>query len=343
MVDSYDGLFFLIVTFIMLFLSVEYHWTSYEYEKSTNRDNQITMRGVFVIVIIVSHMFRNNTSYTDLFSTSVLHFFFPSIVCIFFYYSGYGLMCNFLNKKEQATVIGHITKYFKKLVIPAMIVYLLCIIVAIFTKEQLPAITSIGGWFGQVLLLLYISYIVISCFTNIPKELIALETIFIAIFTVIIKLLGGSSFLFIDLPAFVFGMLVKAEEKRFKNLFKRKWIFISCIVLTLIGGGYLAMARYGAAPTGLGLGLILGFINSISEVIVIQILLTHIYFRKRNLLHVLGTYSYEIYLAGALAKPLALLVCVNRIGYYFMYVILCIIVGVLISKTCNFLLHIGKQ
>ena len=103
------------------------------------------------------------------------------------------------------------------------------------------------------------------------------------------------------------------------------------------------MARYSIVSTGFGIGVILGFANSISEVVMIQILLSHICFKGKNLLNYLGKYSYEIYLAGTFAKPLALIVCSNRIWYYSLYLSLCIVGGLLISRICNNLLCGGKR
>lgn len=336
MLISYSGVFFLLLTFIVVAYSFKPQWFPYDYNRAVHRENQIAVRGVFVLLIIVSHMFRNVEEYADKFSVSVLHFFFPSIVCIFFFYSGYGLMYNF-TKGKRKTFVNQVVGYVKKIAVPALIVYLLCAIIAFFSKEKIPAIASIGGWFAQVLFLLYMSYTAFSHLIESPLNLLYLEAIFVGILTVIVKVCSMGSFVFIDLPAFLFGMVVNLEEKRFQKLLNNKWFFILNIGLTFTGGAYLAMLRYGFAPTGFGIGLVLGFINSISEVVVVQILLTHLCFKDNNLLKILGKYSYEIYLAAAFAKPVTLMICKNRIQYYTLYLSLCILGGVLVSKFCNYL------
>lgn len=336
------GELFLIVLCILVLLSIEHRWEEYNYERCCNKDSQLAIRGLFVLLIIFSHMFRNTENYSDQLSASILHFLFPSIVCIFFFYSGYGLMFSFM-KGKQKTIHSQMAHYLKKLGIPALIAYLITVFIAFFSKNKIPAISSIGGWFAQVLLLLYISYAIFSCIVDSAMKLLVLETVFVVGFTFGAKILGVSSFVYIDLPAFLFGMLVKLDEDRFRKFFQKKSILIASVILTGGGGGYLAMARYGIVSTGFGIGVILGFANSISEVVMIQILLSHICFKGKNLLNYLGKYSYEIYLAGAIAKPLVLMVCSSRIGYYSLYLTLCIVGGLLISKICNNLLRGGKK
>ena len=332
------GKIYVIILCMLALGSIKIHWYKYDYENSCNRDSQLAIRGLFVLIIILSHMFRNVVTYNDLVADSVLHFFFPSIVCIFFFYSGYGLMFNFM-KGKQKTCMSQVAHYLKKLGVPALITYLITIFIAFFSKQEIPAISSIGGWFAQVLLMLYVSYAIFSHFADSPFKLLVLETVFVGAFTVGAKILGISSFVFIDLPAFLFGMLVRLDESRFQKLFAKNWFFFASVMLTLLCGCYLAMARFGIAPNGLGIGLLLGFINSISEVIMMQILLTHIFFKERNLLNFLGKYSYEIYLSGAIAKPLALMICTSQMGYYSLYSSLCILCGFIISKICNWLLQ----
>lgn len=337
MINSCIGILFLIGIVAIVIFSVDARWIQYDYNRSVSRNNQITMRGIFALIIVISHMFRNTTCYSDIFSASILHFFFPSIVCIFFFYSGYGLMFSFM-KGKQKTCMSQVVHYLKKLGVPALIIYLITVFIAFFSKTEIPAISSIGGWFAQVLLLLYVSYAVFSHFADSPLKLLVLETVFVGTFTVGAKILGIPSFVFIDLPAFLFGMLVRLDESLFQKLFGKIGVFIASVMLSFLGGSYLAMARFGIAPNGLGLGLIFGFINSISEVVMIQILLTHICFKERNLLNFLGKYSYEIYLSGAIAKPLALMIGTTPIGYYSLYSSLCILCGIIIAKTYNKLL-----
>lgn len=332
----YGGVY-VIILYIIALNSVKSIDIKYDYENSCKRDSQLTIRGLFVLIIILSHMFRNVVPYNDLVADSALHFFFPSIVCIFFFYSGYGLMFSFM-KGKQKTCMSQVIHYLKKLGIPALITYLITVFIAFYSKTEIPAISSIGGWFAQVLLLLYVSYAIFSHFADSPLKLLVLETVFVGVFTVASKIFGISSFVFIDLPAFLFGMFVKLEENSFRKLFEKNWFLFVNVALTLLGGCYLAMARYKIAPSGLGIGLILGFINSISEVIVMQTLLTHICFKERNLLNFFGKYSYEIYLSGAIAKPLALLICTTQMGYYSLYFSLCILCGFIISKISNRLL-----
>ena len=326
------GQIYVIILCVLTLSSIKIHCYEYDYENSCNRDSQQAVRGLFALIIILSHMFRNVVTYNDLVADSVLHFFFPSIVCIFFFYSGYGLMFSFM-KGKQKTCMSQVVHYLKKLGVPALIIYLITVFIAFFSKTEIPAISSIGGWFAQVLLLLYVSYAVFSHFADSPKKLLVLETVFVGIFTVGANILDIPSFIFIDLPAFLFGMLVRLDERHFQKLFGETGVFIASVMLTFLGGCYLAMARFGIAPNGLGIGLILGFINSISEVVMIQILLTHICFKERNLLNFLGKYSYEIYLSGAIAKPLALMICTTPIGYYTLYSSLCILCGIIIAKT----------
>ena len=224
------GELFLIALFILVLLSIEHRWEEYNYERCCNKDSQLAIRGLFVLLIIFSHMFRNTENYSDQLSASILHFLFPSIVCIFFFYSGYGLMFSFM-KGKQKTIHSKMAHYLKKLGIPALIAYLITVFIAFFSKNKIPAISSIGGWFAQVLLLLYISYAVFSCIVDSAMKLLVLETVFVAGFTFGAKLLGVSSFVYIDMPAFLFGMFVKLDEDRLRKFFQKNLIVFPSMVL----------------------------------------------------------------------------------------------------------------
>lgn len=135
-------------------------------------------------------------------------------------------------KGKQKTIHSQMAHYLKKLGIPALIAYLITVFIAFFSKNKIPAISSIGGWFAQVLLLLYISYAIFSCIVDSAMKLLVLETVFVVGFTFGAKILGVSSFVYIDLPAFLFGMLVKLDEDRFRKFFQKKSILIASVILT---------------------------------------------------------------------------------------------------------------
>lgn len=95
----------------------------------------------------------------------------------------------------------------------------------------------------------------------------------------------------------------------------------------------------------MGIGLIVGFINSFTQVILYQSLIAKFKFKKDNLLEWVGKYSYEIYLSGPCAFVIALQFAQGCISYYVLYSACCICIGVEIKKLTVFLLrkYYGKN
>lgn len=85
----------------------------------------------------------------------------------------------------------------------------------------------------------------------------------------------------------------------------------------------------------MGIGLIVGFINSITQVILYQSLIAYFKFKSDNIFEKLGKYSYEIYLSGPCAFVLAINMASNDFTYYLIYTVFCIGIGVGLNKIVS--------
>lgn len=59
---------------------------------SYDRVQQLSMRGVCAVIIVFSHMYRNTQMYSNPIASGIVSVFSPSLLCIFFFYSGFATM-----------------------------------------------------------------------------------------------------------------------------------------------------------------------------------------------------------------------------------------------------------
>lgn len=152
------------------------------------------------------------------------------------------------------------------------------------------------------------------------------------------RLMGLQSYYYIDCFAFVFGAASYMYSRQCSVLISNAVIVvISGIFAIFMGGGIPILLQKGILPSRLGIGLIVGFINSFTQVIFYQSLIMRFQFKKGNVLKWIGKYSYEIYLAGPCAFIIAMQFAHEPIIYYVLYSICCVCIGAAISKITSFL------
>lgn len=152
---------------VILFLSIEKN----EPQLLTNgntRNQQISVRGIFALLIILCHMFNNTGIYDSPYASKIINLVFPSIVAIFFFYSGYGLTFQF-RIDTAYDFQKKIVKNTIKLFLPATIAFLIAELTAA-EKFQYSSIwdvlSNIGGWFPKTLLYLYFLFFLVAYFAK---------------------------------------------------------------------------------------------------------------------------------------------------------------------------------
>ena len=90
----------IILLFVVLVLSLGENTIG---ESNTNeRNQQLAMRGLFACYIIFSHMYRNSDVFDNSMASTFISIVSPSLLCIFFFYSGYGAMYKYAKKGTVA-------------------------------------------------------------------------------------------------------------------------------------------------------------------------------------------------------------------------------------------------
>lgn len=324
---------YIFILALLIFLSISKVSTP-SYENSNDRNQQIAMRGVYTVLIIFCHMYKNRVGYQLDIASDILKIIAPTVVGIFFFYSGYGLSVQF-NKNNNFSLTSKLTKSIIKLLIPAIIVYLVHVgITMIFNiingieiYSNIDSPINIGGWFVKSLLICYWLFYILAYFIKNKRVLFAANVGMALLGIIICKLGNVPSTYYIDVFTFILGIFAGFFSTAWKKLVSSRMLYVVSIVMSLVSGFIIVEINKGIIPSGVGVGTLVGFAASIFYVYAIQVTLTKICFQKESIFYWLGKRSYYIYIC----EPIALLISVNltykSISYYALYLILCVTVG----------------
>ena len=141
----------IIFLIIILYKSKIVEWNNeYLNKKYTN-----CIKGICAIMVVMNHMFEESRLWGIL------------AVAIFFFYSGYGLMYEYCNKKDYFK--GFWKKRFKKVILPFWITNVFYILVFIFVKNRSYTILEIilsfftasimtTGWYIIAAIVMYVIF-----------------------------------------------------------------------------------------------------------------------------------------------------------------------------------------
>lgn len=91
--------YILLVFFVVLvFLSFEKKELNNDCSNSYDRYQQLSMRGICAMIIVLSHMYRNTQIYNDQLAAGIVSLISPSLLCMFFFYAGFAVMYKYENR-----------------------------------------------------------------------------------------------------------------------------------------------------------------------------------------------------------------------------------------------------
>lgn len=204
-------------------------------------------------------------------------------------------------------------------------------------------INELGGWFLKTLIILQFVFGISSKIARKKEYFLITLSVMTTVAIVAMRLIGLQSYYYIDCFAFVFGSASYMYSRQYSMLISNAVIVVLSGLFTIFMGGVPILLQKGILPSRMGIGLIVGFINSFTQVIIYQSLITRFQFKRGNLLKWIGKYSYEIYLAGPCAYIIAITLSRIDIMYYFAYMVLCVVFGVAIHVISNKIPFFLKQ
>lgn len=331
-------LFPIVILLILLMLSLEKNMVGVN--NTGERKQQLAVRGIFAVYIIFSHMYRNSNVFDNSIGSTIISIISPSLLCLFFFYSGYGAMYKY-ERNGSTSFREALISWVKKLITPAVLAFVVAYVLEYTVSGSVKPLSvstilnELGGWFLKTMLVLQAVFWICSKFaTKIQYFIIGLLVSTIMVI-VAMRIVGLQSYYYIDCFAFVFGAISCAYPKAWNKLVTSKSVVVFSGLFTIFMGGIPILLQHGILPSRMGIGLIVGFINSITQVILYQSLIAYFKFKSDNIFEKLGKYSYEIYLSGPCAFVLAINMASNDFTYYLIYTVFCIGIGVGLNKIVS--------
>lgn len=226
---------FPIILLLIILLSTQ-KMDKIRYSNSANRTQQQCIRGICTIAILFSHMFSNYKVFSDTLANQVLRSLFPSLVGLFFFYSGYGLMHKYLTKgrRNPFTIVFHLIIKLAPIIIVTYVIQeaLEYAVYGEIGSLEIP----LGGWFTKSLFVLYVVFAVMQ---TSKQKMVLILGITAGVFAYIIigYKIELSSVYFMDCPLFILGAFLKAYEEKIKSLFENNAVFVSSSIGTIVWGG----------------------------------------------------------------------------------------------------------
>ena len=292
-----------------------------------NRDKTMAMRGIMACAIVLTHMVSE--SYKDMTAGWIINSVIPSLVCMFLFYSGYGLFVS-LDAKGEKYLQYFWGNTIRKLVIPALLCVIMNVTIKILFENILiereaiiNEMLSIGGWYLRVTLLLYgFFWISAYCCSNRSCQLRLLIFMVLA-YMIICKIFGISFTYYVEAPVFLLGVCWYVYKERIRLLFASKFFPVSLIfscTVSIFAGQIPYLLSCGVLSNGRGIGLIGGTLGAICFCYVCLNFLRHFDFRNR-IFSSFGSVAYEMYLLGEMAKTISENFARSAYEYYFMYIL----------------------
>lgn len=308
-----------------------------------NNPNQSCVRGVFAIIIFVSHVrsyFDNIDSIFDKSAFLLVGAIGQLMVAIFFFYSGFGIMESY--KASDNYFKKFPTRRFLKTLLHFDIAVILFFIVnVIFSFEYglstillaFTGFTSIGNsnWFMFAIFIMYIStFVAYLCTKKNKKALPYVATIFIIIYLVVLYLVNMPAYFYDTALTFLFGMFYALFKEKIENsIFKSNKKYLTCLGLSVMVFLGLYILKFIFNPMQIVYNLL-----AISFCFVI-VLLTYKIQLNNKILQFLGKYSFNIYILQRL--PMRLLAMTALINYHVLFSVVSLFITLILAILFNYI------
>lgn len=232
----------IILLFVVLVFSLEKNTIG---ETNTNeRNQQLAMRGLFACYIIFSHMYRNSDVFDNNKASTFISIVSPSLLCMFFFYSGYGAMYKYV-KKGTVAFCECFATWVKKLIIPAAVAFIAATVLEYITTGSIKpldlfsVINELGGWFLKTLIILQFVFWFNSKIVRKEKYFVLTLLVMTTVAIAAMRLMGLQSYYYIDCFAFVFGAASYMYSRQCSVLISNAVIVVISGIFTIfMGGGY---------------------------------------------------------------------------------------------------------
>lgn len=295
------------------------------------------LKGIAALGILVHHIYQYNIFTNNIIISRVFQNMGYLCVSIFFFCSGYGLMCS--SEKE-----GYIKNFIKRKFIPLYLFYILLLFLYViyklflhinFTYRDLILSITFGktivtlGWYLQVTFLLYIIFYIIFNKLN-KKRGILLFVFILIIYSIICFLCGIATTWYESVFCFILGMIWQLNKNKIDRILNKHFKINVLISITLFIFSLILSLKY---------FVIFKILSSIFFVILVIILLY--YFKNHIIINntvfkILGDYSLEIYVSQGfllLLKKNSVFYINNNIIFIIVVIIGTVIMAYIMKKV----------
>lgn len=261
--------------------------------------NSLPLRGVFALCIIIFHVAKE----TDLLFP-VFDYLSTTVVAMFFFISGYGLMKSYMKDEHYAD--HYLKKRFFRLVLPYLFVTMLYWFYNLFIGNdysllyvlemiyrRTPIVTY--SWFILSIIFCYFVFYVVMLVSGRNTALLNRIFIGLGLISFIYKAVTNQSSFFMTEEAFCLGIIYVYYEQQIRSFISRHSIVL--LASSIILSALLILVLIPLRPDLLILDTIKGFL------FILAVLSFMSMFRLKNpVLDYLGRISMEIYMTQGLAK-----------------------------------------
>lgn len=214
-------------------------------EAYISKDNSNAVRGVFILLILASHFSKYVGSYTAPLDTAywtVRVYLGQCVVCMFFFYSGYGVTLSFMEKGET-----YRRQFLSRRLLQTLLVYDLSEVIFFILQRELGktysvkaylqsmlAWTSFGNdnWYIFAILCLYLIAWIARSMSNTPRRYVGLLWVGTLVFAQLLICAGKKAFWYNTAFCFPLGALWYFVKSKCESWLDRDVRFLFTFLLT---------------------------------------------------------------------------------------------------------------
>lgn len=286
------------------------------YSSLTNKESSNCMKGMAALLIVFSHAHFYSTDF------GLLKLFKPFGfigVSLFFFYSGYGVMCQYISNVKYLN--GFLLKRFRSVYIPYLIATLMY---TFFVRNQNVSYTLLikniflmdrvlpFAWYVPVILVWYLLFFEVLKLINDPKRACVIFLCVNILWYILGYLLELSSFYYNSTICLTLGCFVALKEEKICRVLSK---MMSLTVVTIAFVLSIILLAFGGGKSDLAYSICV-IIASFTTIVFLLSLGTKIEFNGA-IPRILGSYSYEIYLTQGIAYSLSRQMFGNQVSLFW--------------------------
>lgn len=215
------------------------------YSDYMSREKTASIKGIFILIVLISHIsLRLNLSDSVLnkvFLKANFDWLAQSMVVMFMFYSGFGIMLSALNKGKQYYKSIPIKRVLKVLVHFDIAVVIILVIKALIGVKLSPSQVLLSflawdNWYIFAILILYlISYFAFMIGKNNKAAVLSISFALTIVYILVLHLVNKDIWWYDTVILYPIGMLYYTVKDKIENLFKNKpFIYWSCLIISAV-------------------------------------------------------------------------------------------------------------